>query len=135
MRPEPSPLRRAPPARAAWRAPGGASAVARPLSPSAQSPMRHPTSLIRRARAAGAALRALLGTLLLAAIAAPASAVAGPVLDRVRASGQVRVCVWPDYYGITYRHPRTGALNNLPELVVGRKVNMPGPVSCALWPG
>lgn len=32
-------------------------------------------------------------------------------------------------------HPRTGALNNLPELVVGRKVNMPGPVSCALWPG
>lgn len=31
--------------------------------------------------------------------------------------------------------PRTGALNNLPELLVGRKVNMPGPVSCALWPG
>ncbi|HSO00037.1 MAG TPA: hypothetical protein VLS89_17205 [Candidatus Nanopelagicales bacterium] len=32
-------------------------------------------------------------------------------------------------------HPRTGALNNLPDLNVGRKVNMPGPVSCALWPG
>lgn len=32
-------------------------------------------------------------------------------------------------------HPRTGALNNLPELNIGRKVNMPGPVSCALWPG
>lgn len=32
-------------------------------------------------------------------------------------------------------HPRTGALNNLPELNIGRKVNNPGPVSCALWPG
>ena len=32
-------------------------------------------------------------------------------------------------------HPRTGALNNLPELEVGRKVNTPGPISFALWPG
>jgi len=32
-------------------------------------------------------------------------------------------------------HPRTGALNNLPELNIGRKVNNPGPISCALWPG
>jgi len=32
-------------------------------------------------------------------------------------------------------HPRTGALNNLPDLEVGRKVNTPGPVSFALWPG
>src|SRR6185295_2547052 len=32
-------------------------------------------------------------------------------------------------------HPRTGALNNLPELNIGRKVNTAGPVSFALWPG
>ena len=32
-------------------------------------------------------------------------------------------------------HPRTGALNNLPELKIGRKVNIPGPISFALWPG
>ncbi len=32
-------------------------------------------------------------------------------------------------------HPKTGALNNLPELTVGRKVNISGPVSFALWPG
>ncbi|MBK9754311.1 MAG: hypothetical protein IPO88_12535 [Nannocystis sp.] len=32
-------------------------------------------------------------------------------------------------------HPRTGALNNLPNLDTGRKVNIPGPVSFALWPG
>lgn len=38
------------------------------------------------------------------------SADAGAVLDRVRASGTVRVCVWPDYYGVTYRNPRTQQL-------------------------
>ncbi|MCC6555925.1 MAG: hypothetical protein HUU26_02275 [Gemmatimonadaceae bacterium] len=32
-------------------------------------------------------------------------------------------------------HPRTGALNNLPDLEVGRKVNIPGPISFAQWPG
>jgi major vault protein len=31
--------------------------------------------------------------------------------------------------------PRTGAINNLAELEVGRKVNLPGPASFALWPG
>jgi major vault protein len=32
-------------------------------------------------------------------------------------------------------HPRTGAINNLVELEVGRKVNLPGPSAFALWPG
>ena len=32
-------------------------------------------------------------------------------------------------------HPKTGAINNLAELEVGRKKNLPGPVSFALWPG
>lgn len=31
--------------------------------------------------------------------------------------------------------PKTGTSNNLTELNVGRKVNIPGPVSFALWPG
>ena len=35
---------------------------------------------------------------------------AGAVADRVKASGTVRVCIWPDYYGVTYRHPRTQQL-------------------------
>jgi ABC-type amino acid transport substrate-binding protein len=38
---------------------------------------------------------------------------AGPVLDRVRASGEVRVCIWPDYYGVTLRHPRTRQLQGI----------------------
>lgn len=28
-------------------------------------------------------------------------------LDRIMAAGAVRVCIWPDYYGITYRNPKT----------------------------
>lgn len=31
--------------------------------------------------------------------------------------------------------PKTGTVNNLPELQVGHKVNLPGPASFALWPG
>jgi len=35
---------------------------------------------------------------------------AGPVADRVQAAGTLRVCIWPDYYGITFRNLRTGQL-------------------------
>lgn len=31
--------------------------------------------------------------------------------------------------------PKTGTVNSLPDLQVGHKVNLPGPVSFALWPG
>lgn len=37
-------------------------------------------------------------------------AAAGPVLDRVQGQAVVKVCIWPDYYGVTYRHPRTQEL-------------------------
>lgn len=39
-----------------------------------------------------------------------AGAQAGPVLDRVKAAQSVRVCIWPDYYGVTFRSPRTQQL-------------------------
>jgi major vault protein len=32
-------------------------------------------------------------------------------------------------------HPKTGTVNNMGELSVGHKVNIPGPVSFPLWPG
>lgn len=54
-----------------------------------------------------------LGRLALAgALAATVSAAAhaGPVLERVKAARSVRVCIWPDYYGITFRNPRTQQL-------------------------
>ena len=46
----------------------------------------------------------------LAALAAVPFAHAGATLDRVKSAGAVRVCIWPDYYGITYRSPRTNQL-------------------------
>jgi cyclohexadienyl dehydratase len=53
------------------------------------------------------ACRALSVAALLAL--APA-AWAGPVLDRVRTGAVLRVCIWPDYYGVTFRDPRTDQL-------------------------
>ena len=52
-------------------------------------------------------------TLLAGLLAVPLSAVAGPVADRVSASGTVKVCIWPDYYGITLRNPRNQQLTGI----------------------
>ena len=45
-----------------------------------------------------------------AALAAPSQA---QTLERVRAAGKLHVCIWPDYYGITYRNPRTQQLGGI----------------------
>lgn len=58
-----------------------------------------------------ATLRAFL--LAIGVCASVGAAVAGETLDRVRMSGTLRVCIWPDYYGITYRHPHSGKLSGL----------------------
>lgn len=58
-------------------------------------------------------LRRLYACLGLACALLASAADAGPVLDRVKAAGAVRVCIWPDYYGITYRDPRTRQLIGL----------------------
>ena len=34
-------------------------------------------------------------------------------LDEIQHSGTLKVCIWPDYFGISYRSPRTGALQGL----------------------
>ena len=47
-----------------------------------------------------------------AAFAATA-AQAGDRLATVRSRGDVRVCIWPDYFAITYRSPRTGDLEGV----------------------
>ncbi len=43
----------------------------------------------------------------------PGTARAGEVLDRVARSRTLKVCIWPDYYGITYRDARTGRLTGI----------------------
>lgn len=39
-------------------------------------------------------------------VVASTTAAAGPLMDRVIASAVVRVCIWPEYYGVTLRSPR-----------------------------
>ncbi|WP_006787120.1 ABC transporter substrate-binding protein [Thiorhodospira sibirica] len=34
-------------------------------------------------------------------------------LDQVLERGEVRVCIWPEYYGISYRNPRTRTLSGI----------------------
>jgi ABC-type amino acid transport substrate-binding protein len=49
---------------------------------------------------------------LAATLLATASALAAPPAapQRLRSGGELRVCIWPDYYGISARNPRTGQL-------------------------
>ena len=34
-------------------------------------------------------------------------------LDAIKSGKVVRVCIWPDYYGITYRNPKTLQLTGI----------------------
>lgn len=56
-------------------------------------------------------LRALL-LLSLFALTSPAVANNG-VLERIAASKTLRVCIWPDYFGISYRDPKTRLLSGI----------------------
>jgi len=55
-------------------------------------------------------LRSVWAVLLLSAFTVSA---AEPVFDRVKAAGTVKVCVWPDYFGVTYRNPNTQKLEGV----------------------
>jgi ABC-type amino acid transport substrate-binding protein len=60
--------------------------------------------------------RRLLAAVLMAASllgAGAAPALAGTVADRVRPAARCKVCIWPDYYGITWRNPRTQQLTGI----------------------
>jgi cyclohexadienyl dehydratase len=51
--------------------------------------------------------------LLLALVELSPAQTSGPTLERLRATGVLRVCIWPDYYGVTYRNPRTQQLGGI----------------------
>jgi ABC-type amino acid transport substrate-binding protein len=38
---------------------------------------------------------------------------AAEVFDRIKTQGVLKVCIWTDYYGITYRNPRTQQLQGI----------------------
>ena len=52
-------------------------------------------------------------SLLLLMLVPATAAWAGAVADRVQARSELRVCIWPQYYGVTMRDPRTGTLRGL----------------------
>ena len=52
--------------------------------------------------------------LLMLCLIQPAVAADAPDrLARIAASGQLRVCIWPDYYGISFRNPKTQQLSGV----------------------
>lgn len=55
----------------------------------------------------------LAGPLVAMAGASQAAAADTDRLARIQAEGTLRVCIWPDYYSITYRNPRTGDLEGI----------------------
>ena len=76
--------------------------------------MRHAMTFLPPARwlpRAARRLAAILGLSLLALSATPTQA--GQVLDRVRANETMRVCIWPDYDGVSLRNPRTQQLEGI----------------------
>jgi ABC-type amino acid transport substrate-binding protein len=56
---------------------------------------------------------ALLPVLLALGLHAAEANTAGGRLARIAGSGALRVCVWPDYYGITWRDPKTQQLSGI----------------------
>ena len=53
--------------------------------------------------------------------------IADDVLTRVLESRQLRVCIWPDYYSITYRDPRTHQLSGIDIDLAGALAQDIGP--------
>jgi ABC-type amino acid transport substrate-binding protein len=48
------------------------------------------------------------------ALVVPAHAQSSPSrLDKIKSSKELRVCIWPDYYSITYRNPKTRQLSGI----------------------
>jgi ABC-type amino acid transport substrate-binding protein len=68
---------------------------------------------MRSARPGPMALLASILALSLLVGAAPARAQAPDLLSSLRARGELRVCIWPDYFAISYRNPRNGELEGI----------------------
>lgn len=58
-------------------------------------------------------LRVLLSAAATLLMAACPLLSAAQTLERVLASGSLQVCIWPEYYGVTYRNPRTQQLSGI----------------------
>lgn len=54
-----------------------------------------------------------VGFFLAMALPVPAAAAETGILARIKSTGEVRVCIWPEYYSISYRNPRTQQLSGI----------------------
>jgi ABC-type amino acid transport substrate-binding protein len=70
---------------------------------------------MRRRLALALAVATALGGALLAPDASAQAPAGADRLERIRAAGAVRICIWPDYYGITFRNPKSGELSGIDE--------------------
>jgi ABC-type amino acid transport substrate-binding protein len=57
-------------------------------------------------------LQAFAAAVLVVSGLSPADAQTSRV-DRIASSHEIRVCIWPDYYGISYRNPKTQKLEGI----------------------
>lgn len=55
-----------------------------------------------------------------AALGCAVPALAQGAIDRIKSSGVVRACIWPDYHSITFRNPKNGQLSGI-DIVLSRK--------------
>lgn len=56
---------------------------------------------------------ACIAAVTLAALLPAVSTASDNRLERIQSSAALRVCVWPDYYGISWRNPKTGELSGI----------------------
>lgn len=59
------------------------------------------------------AIRQILASLAALPLLTMPGVAAADLLQRVIDSGTLRVCIWPDYFGVTFRNPRTQALSGI----------------------
>ncbi len=70
---------------------------------------------MRRLLALALLITTALGGVLNAPTASAQATSAADRLERIRTAGTLRICIWPDYYGITFRNPKSGELSGLDE--------------------
>ncbi len=58
-------------------------------------------------------MKQIIFAVLLCSVMAPSAFAQNDRLSRVLAAKEVRVCVWPDYYGISFRNPKTQELKGI----------------------
>lgn len=64
-------------------------------------------------KGSGVIRRSGMAALVAALLWTPAVPAAEGRVQRVRDTGELRVCMWPDYYSISYRNERTGELQGI----------------------